>query len=837
MALKTAFAILAVFVIGSAAAAADWPQFMRDSARTGDAADESLRLPLGLVAQVKLEDMIMTSPAVVGGRVYVVDQMGTAYCIDPRAGRILWKKSPEGDKAMGSNTSSPCVIKSRVYYGTTAGNFHILNAADGKLIKTIHIGASIVASPTYANDSIYFQAIDSVIRCLKLDGSERWKWDHYKRYKEPAEITKREKKKRGHPGSYERPHYGGGETSVSGKRLVSGIGWDQVCLEDAGNAPKLIWCNRAPLGRDAGVPMAASISNGFIFTAYPGPDGAGNLLRVKLSDGSFTRKDLHRRAWAILGTPASRGSTAFYATQSRGVSARNFAGKGGWSAFTDRLDGYVPVASSPVLSGKHCVFTTLHGELVVVDLAVRGRGLAKMTPRPYRFKTPNARAITSTPAVSGGQVYFGCDDGYLYVLGSGGGRQPVKDARPELLKRRAKPRPATGKAYAWPGPYGDAGNTKFADDKAFRPPLRLRWAIRSFGVMQHHTSATEHDLVYVTPGGLVVCSEQLTGRVRWRRRLPRQSCFGAARGVLCDGGKVFVARPSSRGWPEQRKLFCLNGESGTIEWSAPIGRGGGGHGKTSPVYADGKVAFATVQGKPEKAIIQAWDVKDGKPAWKVELRITPKLAKQKLRSTAGCRLGGVMFFSAGGMTDWAPKDRYPGETVAIEARTGKVLWRSKEAFTTAYSTLTARGDRLYALTHAGPLQCLSAKDGKVLWKAKRQFHSYQHGPSLGPDFMAVKGYSGGATRLSLKDGSPQNVKLGGKGHTCSSVVLTASGVSLVATVGGLYVRESKDGKLLWLSPMGFAPRQCANPIVASGRVFVNPVNGMLYCFEPVASRK
>jgi len=81
------------------AGAADWPQFMRDSAHTGDAADEALTLPLGLVAQVRLDDAAMTSPAVVGGLAYVVDQMGTAYCIDPR-GRL--PHLPRGHPTGGS---------------------------------------------------------------------------------------------------------------------------------------------------------------------------------------------------------------------------------------------------------------------------------------------------------------------------------------------------------------------------------------------------------------------------------------------------------------------------------------------------------------------------------------------------------------------------------------------------------------------------------------------------------------------------------------------------------------------------------------------------------------
>ena len=61
--------------------------------------------------------------------------MGTAYCVDPKAGRILWRAVPDGAKAMGSNTSSPCVVQGRVYYGTTAGTLHVLDARNGETVK------------------------------------------------------------------------------------------------------------------------------------------------------------------------------------------------------------------------------------------------------------------------------------------------------------------------------------------------------------------------------------------------------------------------------------------------------------------------------------------------------------------------------------------------------------------------------------------------------------------------------------------------------------------------------------------------------------------------------
>ena len=48
--------VLAAFLVGAQCPAANWPQFMRNPAHTGDAADEELRLPLGLAAQVRLDD-------------------------------------------------------------------------------------------------------------------------------------------------------------------------------------------------------------------------------------------------------------------------------------------------------------------------------------------------------------------------------------------------------------------------------------------------------------------------------------------------------------------------------------------------------------------------------------------------------------------------------------------------------------------------------------------------------------------------------------------------------------------------------------------------------------
>ncbi|HLF94491.1 MAG TPA: PQQ-binding-like beta-propeller repeat protein, partial [Planctomycetota bacterium] len=375
--------ILAWAVLLSQERSADWPQFMRVPEHTGDAAEESLKLPLGLVAQVKLDDAVLSSPAVVGDRAYVVDQMGTAYALDWRAGRIVWKAAPDGERAMGSNTSSPCVAGGCVAYGTTAGSFHILDAATGKAIKSLALGWPIPGSPTHANGSIYVQTLGAVVHCFDLDGNERWRWDHYKRFVEP----KPERFKGYHPGGYDGPHYGGGEVAVSGKRLVTSFGWDHVSIEDKGIEAALVWCNRAALGKDDGIPMQSSIAGGSVYTGWPGVDAAGTMLRVSLADGSFDPKvdQLGRDRWAVFGTPAARGNTVYFGRHIRGVTAYEF-GKGTlWETFRwTEPDAYTPTVGSPALSKDHAVFTTMKGELLAVPLVASGRG----QPAAFRFQVP-----------------------------------------------------------------------------------------------------------------------------------------------------------------------------------------------------------------------------------------------------------------------------------------------------------------------------------------------------------------------------------------------------------------------------------------------------------------
>src|SRR5438094_266989 len=125
--------VVAWLLGGSVALASDWPQFKRDAARTGDAPDEVLALPMQRVVAVKFPAPIYSSPAVVAGRVYVQDIRGHVACIDGANGKVLWLTSVGGV----ANHSSPAVADGKVFVGSSAGYLAILDGKDGKLLAKV----------------------------------------------------------------------------------------------------------------------------------------------------------------------------------------------------------------------------------------------------------------------------------------------------------------------------------------------------------------------------------------------------------------------------------------------------------------------------------------------------------------------------------------------------------------------------------------------------------------------------------------------------------------------------------------------------------------------------
>ena len=503
----------------------DWPQYMRDASHSANSV-ERWNGNLGIDAKFKLDDAILTSPAVVSDRVFVVDQMGTAYCIDFANTKLLWKSSPPGANAVGANTSSPCVVNDTVAYGTTSGQFHLLSALNGQVIRTIDLGESILGAITHANDSFYLQTLDGVIHCLDLSGDTRWQYDPYR-----DASTK--------PGSRYKRQYSGVAITVSGERVFAAVGFDIVCLRDEADSAKLIWKKKRPIS-DTYLPSGLSCDDTWLYASFPGKDGKGAVVRLRLDSGVFDEdQDSIADQWAVLTPPAIRDERAYYCRQAFGLAAARFGSdkRVEWSTFSDNPESTTPAIASPILAGDHCLFTTLDGRIGLANVS----NPSLVSDRLVTISTPTGACITSSPAYSNGAFYFGDDAGYLYRMRPNEGGSSVAPSRShEVFRSKSVVKEVGDRRYGWPSAFGGPRNSNFVDDPAVRPPFRLRWATKCGGLFKQAVCATEKDVVAITLGGLVICREQMTGRIRWRRHLSGQAWCRSA--LMAAEGRIYVPR-------------------------------------------------------------------------------------------------------------------------------------------------------------------------------------------------------------------------------------------------------------------------------------------------------
>jgi outer membrane protein assembly factor BamB len=350
--------------------------------------------------------------------------------------------------------------------------------------------------------------------------------------------------------------------------------------------------------------------------------------------------------------------------------------------------------------------------------------------------------------------------------------------------------------------------------------------VRNPGIAKNAACSTEEDVVTSELTGIVSAREQMTGRIRWRRKVSEKSTGIAP--IYADG-KIFVTRPGLKHEGGLGYLYALDVQSGEVLWKGEIGRYLMPWGPFGPVYSEGVVAVASRKGKSSALVVDAWDAQKGTALWAVEMKpavptkeaagSAPKKSWRGQvweRDAAGCAQNGILYFSGA------------GETVALESKTGKVLWRTAEASCGAQGVPVIFDGRLYLMGYDSYMACLSARDGKLLWKnAGGAFYL----PAINKDFLIA----GGRDVLIVCNRETGEVvkKINKTGHSCACAWLLNDKYCVDASNHGLFVRDCKENKIVWQSPKGFAIRNCFNPIVSNGRIFVTPqVNGMLFCFEP-----
>jgi outer membrane protein assembly factor BamB len=140
-----------------ATSVSDWPMFQHDPEHTGYSSIEGPAFGARQAWNYSSGSVIWTSPAVVGGLVYIGSWRGL-HCVKESTGQALWNFITEGRVA-----SSAAVANGYVYVGSNAvyddgyenGTLYCLNASTGELVWSYITGENGRSSPTVVDGYVY----------------------------------------------------------------------------------------------------------------------------------------------------------------------------------------------------------------------------------------------------------------------------------------------------------------------------------------------------------------------------------------------------------------------------------------------------------------------------------------------------------------------------------------------------------------------------------------------------------------------------------------------------------------------------------------------------------
>jgi len=147
----------------------DWNQFRGDNSNSGISSSRGTTTD-ELLWKFETDGGIESSPAVVAGKIYIGSKDGSVYCLDAQTGVKKWKFPTGGDIS-----SSPLVAKGKLYIGSGDKKLYCINAEYGMEQWNFSAGRGILSSPKLYKDKIYFGADDGKIYSIhQTNGTEAW---------------------------------------------------------------------------------------------------------------------------------------------------------------------------------------------------------------------------------------------------------------------------------------------------------------------------------------------------------------------------------------------------------------------------------------------------------------------------------------------------------------------------------------------------------------------------------------------------------------------------------------------------------------------------------------
>ncbi|MEP6983281.1 MAG: PQQ-binding-like beta-propeller repeat protein [Sphingomicrobium sp.] len=120
---------------------------------------------------------LAAAPVVAGGRVYVIDTLGTVRAFDGRSGAAIWSSQTPTEKGgEGSMYGGGIAYDQGRLYATNGLGFVVaLDERNGGIVWKVRPGGPLRGAPTVANGAVYVMSQDNQLYSLKEDdGTTNW---------------------------------------------------------------------------------------------------------------------------------------------------------------------------------------------------------------------------------------------------------------------------------------------------------------------------------------------------------------------------------------------------------------------------------------------------------------------------------------------------------------------------------------------------------------------------------------------------------------------------------------------------------------------------------------
>ncbi|MFK5921590.1 MAG: PQQ-binding-like beta-propeller repeat protein [Verrucomicrobiota bacterium] len=833
-----------------------WLQFKGDARHSGNAPGVKLTPPLKLAAALPLTDAVYTSPLIHQGQLIVLDGSGMLFSFDADSYQLQWKFQSKGGASNCNNVSSPAISGDYLHFGTTAGIYYVLKLADGSVVKEIDCGEAIFSSPVVANERVYFASLGAKIHALTPAGELLWKWDYvaeemdfkgdrwngvdWAKHKE-GRVTWRD------------TFTCSRNIAVYKNNIIVPVGGKTVFLQDQGKSAKLLTVGlvESLAGKEYPATFGQAIGeDGAVYRQWHRRDNYGRVEILRLKPDNQVETSFVPDTATGINMPGLMG---FSSVSLRGSDVYRSRPEQGFALTLHQVDqekarpfDVYPSIAPPILTAEHAVVGGLDGKLYLAPLDHKSK--------PWAFQTPFGKAITAPVAVTEQSVYFGGEDGFLYVLNKSGSAQlpekalPLDHIRSPLSGKYAAPE------YDWFTNYGDFGNSNH-NDHELKAPLKINWIHRYKGTQKHAPVCGGGRLYTHTSEGQIFAVEQSTGRILWRRYWPGVHLSFTS--PLYFQGKLLVPQAGIKG----SMMRCLDAATGELLWQAPF-TGSPSWSRQAPpvvqgnlaIYSSGSGSYATQgtekayvqKGKPEPRednkevmswiythnnpyyprdnhpLVWAWDLDSGKLVWKKNFSNYGSGGND----SGLCLMDGKLYYStffgyaASKLRRRGLDSPCNGITAQLDPKTGETIWLTRDYSVTAGCTISAKDGRLYVGGYNKPDEstddrfvfCLDAKDGALVWKSD-PVKSAVNVVTIADDFIF--------SNASGRDGHVFDKKTGkitsrfNKGYACTR--FTCSGTYVLGANMDL-IDLSKENGLVSTGP-AIDSRECVGSSISNGRLF------------------